>query len=398
MEDRVYSIVELNQIIKRIFDFEEHLHGIMLSGEVTNFKISGSHAYFNLKDNEAQIFCTFFNITRTDTPTVKNGDKVIVRGTPDFYVKGGSLSLKVTKISPAGLGALYLKFIELKEKLEKEGIFDDSHKIAIPTHSKRIGVLTSKTGAVIRDIINVATRRNPFVDIVLFPVKVQGENADVEIARGIEKLDSAKICDVIIVGRGGGSMEDLQPFNTEIVARAVYNCNTPIISAVGHETDFSLCDFAADLRAPTPSAAAELACPDIMSDAGIFLSKANLMAKYAVRNIEEKERKLSHNIDKLQLLGENNLIKGRQKIDNLNQRMIGRIKEIYTEKRNTLKMQINTLENVSPLKMLSKGYAKVLVDSKVVTKIEDVKVDDVLTTHLLNGVVKSKVVTTEIKN
>ena len=397
MEERVYSIVELNQTIKRIFDFEEHLHGIMISGEVTNFKISGSHAYFNLKDNEAQIFCTFFGITRTDTPTVKNGDKVIVRGTPDYYVKGGSLSLKVTKLSPAGLGALYLKFIELKEKLQKEGIFDDAHKIAIPTHAKRIGVLTSKTGAVIRDIINVAKRRNPFVDIVLFPVKVQGENADIDIARGIEKLDNAKICDVIIVGRGGGSMEDLQPFNTEVVARAVYNCETPIISAVGHETDFSLCDFASDLRAPTPSAAAELACPDMMSDANIFISKSKQMAKYAVRNIEEKERRLSHNIDKLQLLGENNLIKGRQKIDKLNQQMIVRIKEIYTEKRNGLKMQINTLENVSPLKMLSKGYAKVLVDSKVVTTIEDVKVDDVLTTHLLNGVVKSKVIETEIK-
>ncbi|MEG1805384.1 MAG: exodeoxyribonuclease VII large subunit, partial [Clostridia bacterium] len=282
MEDKVLSVVQLNRILNQIFNAEELLHGILVSGEVTNFKIAGAHAYFNLKDDEAQISCTFFNITKSSTMTVKNGDKVIVRGTPDFYVKGGTLTLKVNKMTPQGLGELYIKFLELKERLAKEGLFDESHKIAIPVNPKRIGVVTSRTGAVIQDIINVTSRRNPYTDIVLFPVKVQGENAEIEIARGVTKLDEAKIVDVIIVGRGGGSMEDLQAFNTEIVARAVYNCQTPIISAVGHETDFSLCDFASDLRAPTPSAAAEQSTIDLVSELRNFVFKANEMSRKAM--------------------------------------------------------------------------------------------------------------------
>ncbi|MEG1519890.1 MAG: exodeoxyribonuclease VII large subunit, partial [Clostridia bacterium] len=341
------------------------MHGILVSGEVTNFKIAGAHAYFNLKDDEAQISCTFFNITKSSTMPVKNGDKVIVRGSPDFYVKGGTLTLKVNKMTPQGLGELYIKFLELKERLAKEGLFDESHKIAIPVNPKRIGVVTSRTGAVIQDIINVTSRRNPYTDIVLFPVKVQGENAEIEIARGVTKLDEAQIVDVIIVGRGGGSMEDLQAFNTEIVARAVYNCQTPIISAVGHETDFSLCDFASDLRAPTPSAAAEQSTIDLVSELRNFVFKANEMSRKATSKISEKQIAFFHNAEKLKLIGENKVARGRELVISNANEILNRLRQIYKDKWNDLQLKKQALDGLNPLKMLDKGFAKVLIDSKV---------------------------------
>ncbi len=397
MEEKTFKVVELNSIIKRVFDMEEMLHGILVEGEVTNFKISGSHGYFNLKDKEAQIFCTFFNITRSSVDIPKNGDQVVVRGTPDFYVKGGSLSLKVTKMTPAGLGALYLKFLELKEKLEKEGLFLQEHKKPLPPHPKRIGVITSRTGAVIQDIINVTTRRNPFCDIVLFPCKVQGENAEIEIARAVERLDRENIVDVIIVGRGGGSMEDLMCFNTEIVARAVYNCKTPIISAVGHETDFSLCDFASDMRAPTPSAAAEIASPDIVSSIRNFKNLAEIMQRKSMEIVKNSTEKMKNNISTLKYLGDSKISKGENKIMTDTNQMLNLIRNIYIEKRNTLKLASTKIDSLSPMKMLEKGFSRVTKDGVSLKSTKSVKVGDVITTHLLDGEVQSKVVDLVLK-
>lgn len=391
MEDKVFSVVQLNKLINQIFNAEEYLHGILVSGEVTNFKISGAHAYFNLKDDEAQIFCTFFNIARSSTMEVKNGDKVIVRGTPDFYVKGGSLTLKVNKMTPQGLGELYIKFLELKEKLQKEGLFDEIHKIAIPKNPRRIGVVTSRTGAVIQDIINVATRRNPYVDIVLFPVKVQGENAEIEIARGVTRLDEAKIVDVIIVGRGGGSMEDLQAFNTEIVARAVYNCVTPIISAVGHETDFSLCDFASDLRAPTPSAGAEQATIDLVAEVRDFLFKANEVRRKVLSLYDSNQTEIIHLGEKLKFLGEGKVSSGKEVVKGYANEVLNKLRQIYKDKWNELMLQKQAIEGLNPFKMLDKGFAKVLIEDKVILDVNQVKKDDLLTTYLVGGEIKSKV-------
>lgn len=392
MEEKVFSVTELNKIIKRIFDAEEYLHGILMSGEVTNFKISGNHAYFNLKDDDATIFCAFFNIrSATNTIIPKNGDKVIVRGNPDFYVKGGSLSFKVTKIQPEGLGALYLKFLELKEKLEKEGLFDNSHKIAIPQNPKRIGVVTSETGAVIKDIINVTTRRNPYTDIVLFPVKVQGNGAENDIARGIKTLDQMKMVDVIIVGRGGGSMEDLQAFNTEVVARAVYDCLTPIISAVGHETDFSLCDFAADLRAPTPSAAAELASIDMVSEIAVFSDLSKSVMNKSMNKLNQKTVELSHNIDKIKFLGQNAIKRGEEKVKGDMTNILNLLRTRYIEKQNSLKLYMSTIDNLNPLKMLDKGFAKVSKNGQAIKSVKEVNVGDELKTFVLGGEINSKV-------
>lgn len=392
MEEKVFSVVELNTIIKRIFDAEEFLHGILMTGEVSNFKISGNHAYFNLKDSDAQVFCTFFNIKYADNTVVpKNGDKVIVRGTPDFYVKGGSLSFKVTKIQPEGKGALYLKFLELKEKLEKEGLFDEKKKKPIPKSPKRVGVVTSRTGAVIRDIINVTRRRNPFTDIVLYPVKVQGEGAEYDVAKGVKALDESGFVECIIVGRGGGSMEDLMAFNTEVVARAVYECKTPIISAVGHETDFSLCDFASDLRAPTPSAAAELSTIDLMKEARDFAELSRDLDRKFMRQQTLRKTTLDHSVDKLKILGQSAITKGENKVKSDLNKTLNLLRIRFMEKQNALKMSMGTIDNLNPLKMLDKGFAKVSVGGKAVRTVKEIKTDDVMTTYLLGGEVKSRV-------
>lgn len=392
MEEKVFSVVELNKIVKRIFDAEEYLHGILLSGEVTNFKISGSHAYFNIKDEEAQISCTFFNIRSAINSVIpKNGDKVIVRGRPDFYVKGGSFSFRATKIQPEGKGALYLKFLELKEKLEKEGVFDAAHKKSIPKDPKTIGVITSETGAVIRDIINVSRRRNPYSNVLLYPVKVQGEGAEKEIAKGIKRLDELNLADVIIVGRGGGSMEDLQPFNTEIVARAVYDCITPIISAVGHETDFSLCDFASDLRAPTPSAAAELATLDIVKEIREFRAKSLQFKKIAEQKLESKEKVFLTDVQKLKYLGISVIEKGENKVKKDLTEILNKLRIKYMEKTNGLKIAMNKLDSLNPLKMLDKGFAKITVNGKSVKTVKDVKVGEEIKTYLLGGEINSRI-------
>lgn len=392
MEEKVFSVVELNTIIKRIFDAEEFLHGILMTGEVSNFKISGNHAYFNLKDNDAQVFCTFFNIRYAENTVVpKNGDKVIVRGTPDFYVKGGSLSFKVTKIQPEGKGALYLKFLELKEKLEKEGLFDEKKKKPIPKSPKRVGVVTSRTGAVIRDIINVTKRRNPFTDIVLYPVKVQGEGAEYDIAKGIKVLDESGLVDCMIFGRGGGSMEDLMAFNTEVVARAVFECKTPIISAVGHETDFSLCDFASDLRAPTPSAAAELSTIDLIKEARDFAELSRTLERKFERGQNMRQSTLTHNVDKLKILGQGAITKGENKVKSDLNKTLNLLRIRFIEKQNALKLSMGTIDNLNPLKMLDKGFAKVSVDGKTVKNIKEIKTGDVMKTYLLGGEVRSTV-------
>ena len=250
------SVSKLNTYIKQIFDAEELLHNIAVVGEVFGVSTSRNVIYFSLKDENATLPCVCFYPNYIDF--IKEGNKVIVTGSPNFYIKGGKLSFNVVKVENVGQGKLYEEFIKLKQKLADEGLFDQSHKKTIPKDIKRIGVITSREGAVIQDIKNVSWRRNPSVDIVLYNTKVQGNNAENEIANAIDKLGQYPNIDVIIVARGGGSLEDLWAYNTEIVAKATYNCPKPIISAVGHETDFTIIDFVSDLRAPTPSAAAEL--------------------------------------------------------------------------------------------------------------------------------------------
>lgn len=256
MSDRIFSIEQLNQYIRSVFDAEELLHDIRITGEVSGFSLRGSHAYFTLKDELSQIQCVYFDFA----DSIADGDRIVVTGTPSYYVKGGRFSFRATRVENAGLGLLYQQFAELRGRLDREGLFD--RKIPRPTSIRRIGVVTSPSGAVIHDIVNVVSRRDPSVDIVVYPVKVQGVGAAEEVAEGVRRLDAYRKVDAIIVARGGGSAEDLSAFNDEQLARTVADCKKFIVSAVGHETDFTLCDFCSDLRAPTPSAAAELLTED----------------------------------------------------------------------------------------------------------------------------------------
>ena len=259
MERQPISVSMLAGYIKQIFDAETLLYNIDVIGEVSSFGISGNNAFFVIKDENAMLNCVLFGI---ESYIPKIGEKIIVTGTPKYYIKGGKLNFNAVNIKPFGEGELYKRFLELKNKLQAEGLFDIEHKKPMPKKIDRIGVVTSETGAVIHDIINVVSRRNSAQDIVLYPIKVQGLGADVDIVKGIEFFSNYDNIDTIIVGRGGGSDEDLQSFNSENVVRAIYNCKKLVVSAVGHETDFTLCDYVADSRAPSPSAAAELPTKD----------------------------------------------------------------------------------------------------------------------------------------
>lgn len=257
------SVSQLNSYIKAIIDVDKNLKNIFVIGEISNLKQSG-HIYFSLKDSSSLIRAVmFFNNASNLNISLYNGMKVIVKGNVRCYEASGQYQIYVNEIYPYGVGMAYLEFEKLKSKLFEEGLFDESHKKQLPVYPKKIGVITSKTGSVRHDIENVTNRRYPICEIVLYPVKVQGDNASKEIVNGIKKLNSMPDIDIIIVGRGGGSAEDLNPFNSEDVARAVYESNIPIISAVGHETDFTICDLVADKRASTPSVAGEMAVPDI---------------------------------------------------------------------------------------------------------------------------------------
>ena len=259
----VYSVGQINNYIRRMIQQDILLSRVYVRGEVSNLKYHTSgHIYFSLKDETGTLSCVMFAGNRKGlTFAMKNGDKVICAGNFDVYTRGGNYQMYVKAIRLEGAGILYERYLKLKAELEEMGMFDAVYKKPVPRYARRVGIVTAPTGAAIRDIQNISARRNPYIELILYPALVQGEGAAETIARGIEKLDDAGV-DVIIVGRGGGSIEDLWAFNEEIVARAIFNCRTPVISAVGHETDTTIADFVADLRAPTPSAAAELAVFD----------------------------------------------------------------------------------------------------------------------------------------
>ena len=260
MQNRVISVSVFSNYIKNILDAETLLYNINIVGEISNWSQSGENVFFTLKDSTSILNCVLFG--NSNYKKYNTGDKVIVTGSPKYYVKGGKLNFNCSHIELFGEGEIRKRFLELKNRLQAEGLFDAVHKKSMPKDIKRLGVVTSETGAVIHDIINVTKRRNSAQDIVLFPIKVQGIGADIEIAKAINFFSNYEKVDAIIVGRGGGSEEDLENFNSETVARAIYNCNKFVVSAVGHETDYTICDLVADLRAPTPSAAAELLTKD----------------------------------------------------------------------------------------------------------------------------------------
>ena len=395
MEYNPITVTDLNKYIKNKIDGDEMLNNVLVKGEISNFKNHYTgHMYFTLKDENSLIKCVMFKSYTTHLSFMpKDGMKVMVLGSVAVFERDGIYQIYAKAMKEDGLGSLYTAYEELKKKLEQEGLFAESHKKKIPFMPKTIGVLTSNTGAVIRDIINVSTRRNPGVHIRLYPVPVQGPGAAEKIAEGIKFMNENKLADVLIIGRGGGSLEDLWPFNEEIVARAIYDSELPIISAVGHETDFTIADFVADLRAPTPSAGAELAVPDrneILQNLDAqrqYLS--SLMDKKLIENnniVSEMTTKL------LSLSPDDKIAKLYNDLDFLSQKYENNSNRIFQNTANKIELLATKLESLNPISTLKRGYSVVTNNDKTVTSVKDVKNGDTLAINVTDGKIISKVI------
>ncbi len=383
---KALSVSELNEIVKNIFEAEELLHYIKVYGEVSNLSFVRGNLYFNLKDENALIPCIMFGASNN---SVKEGDQIMTTGSLRFYVKSGKLNLYVTSIAPYGSGVLFQKFIELKNKLEQEGVFDSKYKKQLPTEIKTIGVITSATGAVIHDIVTVSHRRNPYLNIVVYPARVQGDGAETTIINGLKYFDKQKNIDVIIIARGGGSIEDLQPFNTESLAREIISISKPVISAVGHEVDFTICDFASSIRAATPSEAAEIVSNDVSSIVKQF--KLNLdKLYYLICSIyDDKYLKFDTQIKRLLHL-ESKMILNKEYRFLL---LISRLKNVNFgfkfEKK--LDVRYNKLLALNVDSIINRGFARVFKKNKIIKSINNVSLNDSITVEFKDGSFESTI-------
>lgn len=385
------TVSQINGYIKRILDSNEILNNIWIKGEISNFKPHYSgHLYITLKDEGGVLKSVMFKSNASRLAFLpSNGMKVLARGRISVYEAGGAYQFYIEEMIPDGVGALYIAYEQLKEKLRAEGLFDEGHKKPIPKYPERVGVVTAATGAAVRDIINVITRRYPAAEIILFPTLVQGDGAAAEIAAAVNYFNQTDCADVLIVGRGGGSIEDLWAFNEEIVARAIFNSHIPIISAVGHETDFTIADFVADLRAPTPSAAAELAVP---SAAELYAGIAGLYARMlqAQNKAIEYRRILVNNLK---------LKSPRNVLDEKNIRLseaVQRMEKIFSlrvmEKRKSFSESCARLEALSPLSVMARGYAIAQKeDGSVIRTVRDLNRGEEFDLRLADGAKKCQV-------
>lgn len=390
-----YTVSKLNTFIKNMFAGEYALNNIAVKGEIADCKYhSSGHIYFSLKDNQSQIACVMFYQSRGGLSfRMGQGDKVVVKGSVSVYERDGKYQLYAKEITKDGMGELYLKFEELKKKLAAEGLFDEIHKKPIPRYASKIGVVTAPTGAAIQDIIATASKRNPYAQLFLYPSKVQGENACKSIAAGIRELDKMGL-DVIIVGRGGGAYEDLWAFNEEETARAIFECNTPVISGVGHEIDFTIADYVSDFRAATPTAAAAAAVFDVNE---FFNYTAGLRDKLDV-TMDSKIMTIRNSLSNYRFMINN--LSPQRRLDNYRQRVEKqkinldmRIKTKLGDKKHTVQLMAAKLSGLSPLVKLSGGYAYVSDEKgRAVNSINAVDIDDSIDVTFKDGLIKAKVV------
>lgn len=391
---KVYSVSSVNQYIKNMFSREYALSVVFVKGEISNCKYhSSGHIYFSLKDAGSQLACVMFRKDRMGLDfRLENGQEVIVGGSISVYERDGRYQLYARKIVPVGDGLLSEKYEQLKKKLELAGYFDEDRKLPIPKYVKRVGIVTAKTGAAIQDMIQIATRRNPYVQLFLYPAKVQGEGAAQTIVSGIMYLDDFGV-DVIIVGRGGGSMEDLWAFNEEIVAEAIYRCRTPVISAVGHETDYTIADFVADLRAPTPSAAAELAVFDVGQALRELYSYKDRMARCILSQLEDDRDRMEMAERRLRYLNpQNQLLQKRQYLIDLEERLQTRMMQRLKDKKHLFALLAGRLDAQSPLKRLANGYAYVAdEDGNRIDSVSTVEPSEILYMSFTDGQIRSRV-------
>ena len=399
MIKNVYTVGQVNSYIKNMFTQDFMMNRIYVKGEVSNCKYHTSgHIYFTLKDESGALTAVMFAGNRKGlTFPMKNGDNVIVLGSISVYERDGKYQLYAKEIILDGAGVLYQKFEALKKELEEMGMFAEEYKQPIPKYIKTLGIVTAPTGAAIRDIQNISKRRNPYVQTILYPALVQGEGAAASIVNGIHALEQLKV-DVIIVGRGGGSIEDLWAFNEEAVARAIFECSIPIISAVGHETDTTIADFVADLRAPTPSAAAELAVYDWQELAQQLLSVKMELNRGMSDKLEQTEERLKMYERQLKLLTpQNRLNDKRQYAIDLEEKLHLYMQQKLREKKHQMELYAGQLEGMSPVKKLSQGYSYVSDETgKALSDVAKVKKDDKIIVHMLNGKVNATVTETEV--
>ena len=388
-QTQILSVTDINKYVKTLFENDPLLPEVSVRGEITNFKAHYTgHLYFTLKDEYSTIKCVMFKgYAQFLKFKPADGMKVVIKGQVSCYERDGVYQIYCKSMSPEGLGDLYLAYEQLKEKLNKEGLFDDIHKKPIPFLPKRVGVITSRTGAVIRDIINVSTRRYPNVDLLVYPAAVQGVNVASTVIEGLKTFNKLNNVDVIIIARGGGSFEDLFGFNDEALAREVFASQIPVVSAVGHETDFTICDFVSDLRAPTPSAAAELVYPEY-SEIVSRIDKDKNRTMIAIKNYIERKRQYVERLKaaKLEKVPLDKINRYRLTIDNL---MIKSEKDLRN-KLNGYKTRcvesITKIDTLSPLKTLTRGYSVVEnKDGKLIKTTKDVKPEDIINITVTDG-------------
>ena len=391
---KVYSVSSVNQYIKNMFSREYALSVVFVRGEISNCKYhSSGHIYFSLKDETSQITCVMFRGDRGGLDfRMENGQEVVVGGSISVYERDGKYQLYAKKIVSVGDGLLSERYEQLKKKLEQAGYFDEDRKLPIPTYVRRVGIVTAKTGAAVQDMIQIATRRNPYVQLYLYPAKVQGEGAAETIAAGVSYLDEFGV-DVIIIGRGGGSMEDLWAFNEESVADAVYQCRTPVISAVGHETDYTIADFVADLRAPTPSAAAELAVYDVRQVMDELYAYKDRLARCVLAKVDYDRDHLNSAESRLRYMNPlNQIMQKRQYMAELEDRLQRTMMQLVKDRRHSLLLLAGRLDAMSPLKHLACGYAYVADEQdQMVDSVKKVKKKDMLTLTLTDGRIRAQV-------
>ena len=394
MTRNVYTVRQVNAYIKNMFAQDYMLNRIYVKGEVSNCKYHTSgHIYFSLKDESGTIACVMFAGQRGGLSfRMSEGQQVIVLGSVSVYERSGSYQIYAKEIRLDGEGLLYEKFQALKKELEEMGMFAPEYKKTIPAYAKRIGIVTAPTGAAIRDIMNISYRRNPYVQLILYPAQVQGEGAKMSIVRGIRMLEKQKV-DVIIVGRGGGSIEDLWAFNEEEVARAIFECEIPIISAVGHETDTTIADYVADLRAPTPSAAAELAVFDYRQLEKQMSEYKFKMQRVLSQKIEIYRMKLEKAGTKLKFLHpENKMREYRQRLMELEDRLRNHMQNHMQMKKHRFQIYLEKMKGLSPLEKLNQGFAYVETEEKKVLKsISQLKAGEQITVYVTDGIVDATV-------
>ena len=387
MKLRALDVSEVNSYVKRILTNDAVLYNLKVKGEISNFKVhSSKNVYLTLKDKSSKINCVIFKNNYDSSLNLEDGMKIIATGYISVYERDGSYQLYIENVELDGLGNLYIEFLKLKERLGKEGLFDYIHKNPIPKMPKNIGIITSETGAVIKDIINVVKRRYPKVNIKLYSVSVQGKNSSEQICEGIKFFNNANNVDTIILGRGGGSIEELWSFNEESVAREIFSSHIPIISAVGHETDFTIADFVADMRAPTPSAAAEIATPKLEDLLYKLKNSKDRLDKALINQSKLDKNKLNNVYDRLNTIVKSYIIRDKIiQIDIIYDKITNEINDVVKLKKGSLDSSGSLLHSLSPLATLDRGYSIVQKDKTTINTINSLKEKDSIAIKFKDG-------------